>query len=164
MAKVELSGYDLSNCLKQASEFGVAQKGQALGAMIIHEQDIHALGLPFMQGLSLTGTYYWDFNDRTRSFAKRITARTNGIPPNATQANTYAAVHHYLRAVAAIGPVEAKQSGRAVVAQMKRMPIEDNVLSHASVRPDGRVVSDVHLLQVKAPAESRSESQDSPHS
>lgn len=151
-----LSGYDLSNCLKQASEFGVAKGGQVVAAMIIHEQDIHALGMGVMQGLALTGTYYWDFSDRTRAFAKRITPRTNGTPPNATQANAYAAVRHYLRAVRTLDALEAK-SGRAVVARMKQMPIDDEVLTHASIHPDGRVVSDVHLLQVKAPSESASE-------
>lgn len=151
-----LSGYDLSNCLKQASEFGVAKGGQVVAAMIIHEQDIHALGMNVMQGLALTGTYYWDFSDRTRALAKRITARTNGVPPNATQANAYAAVRHYLRAVQALGPSDAK-SGRAAVARMKQMPIDDEVLTHASIRLDGRVVSDVHLLQVKVPSESTGE-------
>ncbi len=151
-----LSGYDLLNCLKQASEFGVANGGQVVAAMIIHEQDVHALGMQVMHGLTLTGTYYWDFSDRTRALAKRITPRTDGIPPNATQANAYAAVRHYLRAVQALGPADAK-SGRAVVAQMKQMPIDDEVLTHASIRSDGRVVSDVHLLQVKAPSESTSE-------
>ena len=40
---------------------------------------------------------------------------------------------------------------------MKAIPVEDDVLTHASIRADGRVVSDVYLFQVKTPAESRSE-------
>ena len=152
-----LSGDDLTNCLKQAAEFGVAKGGQLLGAMLIHEKVIHGLGLAATQGITLTGTYYWNLNERTRSFSKRITGNNHGIPPNSAQAGAYAATRHYLRAVAAMGPAAAKQSGRAVVDQMKRMAIEDDVLTNGSIRPDGRMVSDVYLLQTKAPAESENE-------
>ena len=40
---------------------------------------------------------------------------------------------------------------------MKQIPIEDDVLANASIREDGRVVSDVYLFEVKTPAQSKSE-------
>ena len=40
---------------------------------------------------------------------------------------------------------------------MKQMPVDDDVLSHARVREDGRVVSDAYLFKIKRPADSRSE-------
>ena len=43
----------------------------------------------------------------------------------------------------------------AAVAKMKRIPIDDDVLVNASIRPDGRVVSDVYLFEVNTPAQSR---------
>ena len=152
-----LSGKDLTNCVKQASEFGVTKDGQTLAAMVIHEQDIHAIGLASAQGLSLTGNYYRDLNDRSRAFARRITPVTKGVPPNSSQANAYSAVRHYLKAVAALGPAAAKQSGSVTVARMKELSVKDDVLTNASIRPDGRVVSDVYLLQTKTLAESKSE-------
>jgi branched-chain amino acid transport system substrate-binding protein len=76
------------------------------------------------------------------------------MPPYMGAAGAYSAVRHYLKAVLALGPEAAKASGRATVARMKTIPVEDDVLGHASLREDGRVVSDVSLFQVKKPGES----------
>ena len=152
-----LAGQDLLSCIKQAAELGVGRGGQRLGALIIYLQDIRSLGLATAQGVQLTESFYWDLNDRSRAFAARILPRTGGKPPNMGQAGAYSAVRHYLKAVAALGPAEAKASGRATVARMKQLPIEDDVLANARIREDGRVVSDVFLFQVKRPEDSRSE-------
>jgi branched-chain amino acid transport system substrate-binding protein len=157
MVALALAGADLTNCIKQSAEFGLGRNGQRLAALIIYEQDIRSLGVKAAQGVSLAQSYYWDVNDRTRAFAKRVAAGNGGMPPNMGQAGAYSAVLHYLKAAAALGPAAAKASGRATVARMKEIPIDDDVLSHASIRPDGRVVSDVYLLQVKTPAESKSD-------
>ena len=45
-------------------------------------------------------------------------------------------------------------SGRAAVDQMKAMPVDDPLFK-GKVRIDGRMVHDMYLFQVKAPAESR---------
>lgn len=152
-----LAGQDLLSCVKQAAEMGIGRRNQRIGALIMHWQDLHALGLETAQGLQLTESYYWNVNDRSRAFSKRITPHTNGMPPNMGQAGAYSAVLHYLKAVAALGPAAAKASGRGTVAWMKQIPIEDDVLSNARIREDGRVVSDVYLFEVKKPAESKSE-------
>ena len=73
--------------------------------------DIHALGLPVAQGLRLTEGFYWDLNDRTRAFAKRLAAKSPTNIPNAEHACTYAAVLHYLKAAASLTGTE-KLSGR----------------------------------------------------
>ncbi len=151
-----LAGQDLLNCIKQAAELGVGRGGnQRLGALIIYLQDIKSLGPASAQGLQLTESFYWDMNDRSRAFSKRITPHTNSVPPNMGQAGAYSAVRHYLKAVVSLGVVAAKASGRDAVAEMKQIPIEDDVLNHASIRADGRVVSDVYLFSVKTPAESK---------
>ena len=152
-----LAGADLLNCLKQAREFGLGRDGQRVAALIIYLQDIHSLGLATAQGTRLTESFYWDLNDRTRAFTGRVLAATGGIPPNMGQAGAYSAVRHYLRSASALGLGEAKRSGRAVVEQMKQTPIDDDVLTTARVREDGRVVSDVYLFEVKRPEDSRSE-------
>ena len=73
------------------------------------------------------------------------------------QAGAYSAVRHYLRAAAALTPAAAKASGRAVVERMKALPIDDDILTNASIRADGRVVSDAYLFEVKRPEDSRGE-------
>jgi branched-chain amino acid transport system substrate-binding protein len=75
--------------------------------------------------------------------------------PGSVHAGQYAAVTHYLKAVVALGPERAKASGRAAVDQMKATPTEDPLFGQGKVRRDGRVIHDMHLFEVKAPAESK---------
>ena len=152
-----LAGQDLLNCLKQAGEFGLDKAGQRVVSLIIFVQDVKALGLAAAKGVIVTESFYWDLSDRTRAFTRRVLPRTKGIPPNMGQAGGYSAVSHYLKAVADLGAGEAKKSGRAVVTRMKQLPINDDVLTNARIRLDGRVVSDVYLFEVKSPQESKSE-------
>jgi branched-chain amino acid transport system substrate-binding protein len=34
--------------------------------------DIHAIGLPIPQNLTLTAAFYWDLDDQTRAWLKRF--------------------------------------------------------------------------------------------
>ncbi len=151
-----LAGSDMMNCVKQAGEFGLTRGPQKVAALIINPENVRVLGLNVVQGMYLTESFYWNLNDRTRAFTARVTPRTSGMPPHMGAAGAYSAVRHYLKAVVSLGPTAAKASGRATVARMKQIPVEDDVLTDASIRADGRVVSDVYLFQVKTPAESRS--------
>src|SRR6201747_2751514 len=72
------SGGDTTNSIKQASEFGIVAGGQNLAGLLIYITDIHSIGLQIAQGLILTSPFYWDFNDGTRSFAKRFAAQMRG--------------------------------------------------------------------------------------
>jgi branched-chain amino acid transport system substrate-binding protein len=42
-----------------------------------------------------------------------------------------------------------------VMAKMKETPVDDFMTSRAVIRPDGRLMRDMYLFQVKAPSESR---------
>jgi branched-chain amino acid transport system substrate-binding protein len=148
------AGSDLVTCIKQAAEFGIVRGGQKLAALLMFIQDVHALGLQTAQGLVLSSVFYWDLNDRTRAFSKRIWPAMGDGPANMSQAANYSAVLHYLKAVAALGPAEARKSGLAAVNWMKANKIDDDALQ-ATIRPDGRVVSPVYLFEVKSPEESR---------
>lgn len=152
-----LAGSDLLNCIKQAGEFGLTRGPQKLAALVFYHQYAHSLGLSAAQGTYAAESFYWNVNDRTRAFTARVLPRTSGMPPHMGAAGAYSAVRHYLKAVAALGPAQAKASGRAAVAKMKEIPIDDDVLSNASIRADGRVVSDVYLFEVKSPDESKGE-------
>lgn len=143
-------GQDTVNAVKQAREFGIVSGGQRLVALLMFLSDLRALGLPNAQGLSYVDGFYWDYDDATRQWSARFEKVFRGLKPTMTQAGVYSSVLHYLRAVAASGSTD----GAAVAAQMRRMPIDDPIMRHASIRADGRVIHDMYLYQAKTPAES----------
>lgn len=149
-----LGGNDLPNCIKQADDFGLRDK-MKLASLIVFLNDIHAAGLPVMQKLLFTNSFYWDTNDRTRAFTKRVLPVMNGAYPGMTHAGCYGVTMHYLKAVAAMGVQKAKASGAAAVAQMKKMPTDDDAFGPGRIREDGRAVLPAYLLQVKTPAQSK---------
>jgi branched-chain amino acid transport system substrate-binding protein len=67
----------------------------------------------------------------------------------------YSAVTHYLKAVAALGSDKAKASGRMVVDWMKANPSDDPVYGSCIVRPDGRVIHNLYMFEVKSPEQSK---------
>ncbi|HEX7920103.1 MAG TPA: ABC transporter substrate-binding protein [Bradyrhizobium sp.] len=143
------TGGDLANSIRQAQEFGLAQK-QKLAAFLMQTSDIHAIGLQAAQGLQLATAFYWDLDDKTRDFAARFMARTNKRP-TMVQAGLYSAVMNYLKAVEKSGT----DDGPKVIAQMKDMPIDDFFARNAFLREDGQLIHDMYLVQVKSPAESK---------
>lgn len=145
-------GGDTVNALKQTAEFGVGKNGQKVAALLTFLSDVKAMGLPLAQGLYLTEAFYWDQNDKTREWSQRFFKR-NGAMPTMTQAGTYGAISHYLKAVKAAGSKDADK----VMAQMRSLPINDFMTTNGRLRVDGRVIRDMHLFQVKAPAESKGE-------
>ncbi|HVZ10036.1 ABC transporter substrate-binding protein [Rhodopila sp.] len=149
------AGADLINVIKQAAEFGVVERGQKLAAFVMFINDVHGLGLRVARGLQLTNVYYWDRDDRSRAFAKRVWTAMGNAPPNMSQASNYSATLHYMKAVKALGPAEAKKSGAAAVKWMKAHKLDDDVLQGASIRADGRVMSQAFLCEVKKPEESK---------
>jgi branched-chain amino acid transport system substrate-binding protein len=145
------AGGDTINSIKQASEFGIVKGGQNLAGLLVFISDIHGLGLQTAQGLIFTTTYYWDQNDQTRAFAKRMAAANNGKYPTMVQAGVYAGVLHYLKAV-----VAAKtDDGTKVVEQMKKMPTDDVLFGKGRIRADGRALHPAYLVEVKKPSESK---------
>jgi branched-chain amino acid transport system substrate-binding protein len=143
---------DAATAAKQAGEFGIQAQGQKLVGLLIDVVDLRAIGLPATQGMLLTNGFYWDRDDETRAFARRFFDR-HGRMPTQFQAGVYSSIMHYLKAVQAAGTDEAK----AVVAKMREMPINDFFAKNGNIREDGRMVHDMYLMQVKAPAESKGE-------
>nr|WP_034297233.1 ABC transporter substrate-binding protein [Herbaspirillum sp. RV1423] len=144
-------GSDVVNAIKQARSFSVGDKNQRLVALLVFLSDVHALGLDAAQGLVYTDGFYWDYDNDTRAFSKRFEAQFKNNKPTMVQAGVYSSVYHFLKARAA-----AKTSDWKVVSQkMREIPIHDVVMRNASIRPDGRVIHDMYLYQVKSPAESK---------
>jgi branched-chain amino acid transport system substrate-binding protein len=148
-------GTDTVNCIKQAAEFGIMKGGQKVAGLIFLLHDVHGVGLDAAQGVLLTEPFYWNLNAGTREFGKRFAARFNGVMPGSIHAGQYSAVTHYLKAVAAMGADKAMASGRAAVAQMQAMPTDDPLFGKGKVRIDGRVIHEMHLFEVKSPAQSK---------
>ncbi|MGB6534402.1 MAG: ABC transporter substrate-binding protein [Xanthobacteraceae bacterium] len=146
------AGGDTINSIKQGAEFGIAKGGQNFAGLLVFIPDVQALGLPAAQGLILTEPFYWDMNDATRAWTKRWQVKQPGRFPSEIQAGVYSAILHYLRAVAAI---KSAADGKAVVAQMKKMPTDDPLFGKGYVRADGRTIHPAYLFQVKSPAESK---------
>ncbi|MBR0934279.1 ABC transporter substrate-binding protein [Bradyrhizobium jicamae] len=151
------AGEDLENSVKQAKEFNIESKGAVLTAMLMDVPTVRAIGLTQAQGLYYSNAFYWDMNDNTRAFTRRLVAVNNGTYPAQNVAGAYSATLHYLKAVAALGVGAAQSSGRAVVAQMKAEPFDDPVFGRGTVRADGRMMNNTYLFQVKAPGESTSD-------
>ena len=149
------AGADTVNCIKQAHEFGLTAK-MKIAAMLMYITDVNAVGLDTAQGLSLTESFYWDMNDRTRAFTKRVQSKIGAVKPNMNHAGNYAASLHYLKAVAGMGAVAAKASGADAVAKMKSMPTDDDAFGTGhKIREDGWVMIPAFLFEVKKPAESK---------
>jgi len=146
------AGGDTINSIKQASEFGITQGGQALAGLLMFVNDVHALGLDVAQGLVLTESFYWDLNDQTREWSAKFEEKT-GKKPSMIQAGVYGAVLHYLKAVEAVG----SKDPAAVMAKMKEMPTDDPLFGKGVVRADGRKVHDMYLFRVKKPEDSKGE-------
>jgi branched-chain amino acid transport system substrate-binding protein len=145
------AGSDMMTALKQANEFGLTSGGQSMAALLVNLPDIHALGLASAKDLIFADSFYWDANEKTRAWSKRFMERFNGKAPGSLQAAVYGAVTHYLKAVEA----SKTDAGAKVVAEMKKLPINDFYTTNASIREDGRVIRDMYLLQVKQPSESK---------
>ncbi len=143
------AGGDTVNSIKAANEFGVNKK-MKLAGLLMFVNDVHAVGLNVTQGMYLTDGWYWDTNDESRAWAKKFMAR-NKKAPSMLHAADYSATTQYLNAVKAIGT----DDGDKVMAKLKSTKINDLFAKNGVIRPDGRMVHDMTLMQVKSPAESK---------
>ncbi|CUR73279.1 ABC transporter substrate-binding protein [Achromobacter xylosoxidans] len=143
------AGADATNAIKAANEFGLT-KTMRLAGMIMFINDIHAMGLETAKGMYLTDSWYWNASDETRAWGQKFYERRNAMP-SSLQAADYSAAIQYLRAVKATGTDDADK----VLAYLRENKLDDVYIKNGVVRPDGRVVHDMYLLQVKTPEESK---------
>ena len=143
------AGTDFINSLKAANEFGITRTMKP-AALLAFLTDIHSLGLKTAQGLYLTTGWYWDLNPDTRAYAKRYFAKMNK-QPTMDQAGIYSATMTYLKAVKAVGTTDSDK----VMAELKRMKINDMFATGGYIRADGVMIHDMYVMQVKSPQESK---------
>jgi branched-chain amino acid transport system substrate-binding protein len=143
------AGGDAINSIKAANEFGISKK-MKLAGLLIFINDIHSLGLNLTQGMYLTDGWYWDANSETRAWSKRYFEKMKK-EPSMLQAADYSAASNYLKAVKAVGGDDTEK----VMAYLKANKINDMFAKNGVIRPDGRMVHDMYLMEVKKQSESK---------
>jgi branched-chain amino acid transport system substrate-binding protein len=143
------AGGDTINAIKAANEFGIT-KSMKLAGLLMFINDVHSLTLPLTQNMYLTDSWYWDQNADSRKWAKRYFEKMKKMP-SSLQAADYSAAMNYLNAVKAVGTDNPEK----VVAQLKATKVNDMYAKGGVIRPDGRMVHEMYLMQVKTPAESK---------
>ncbi|MFT3720356.1 ABC transporter substrate-binding protein [Pseudorhodoferax sp.] len=142
------AGGDFISAVKAAREFGIT-KTMKMAGLLVFTTDVHSLGLKNTEGLLLTTSWDWNLDDKTRAFGKKFFDKTKRMPTDVQAAN-YSATMTYLKAVAATKTADSDK----VMEYIKKTPIDD-FYAKGQVRPDGRFVHDMYLMQVKSPSESK---------
>ena len=143
------AGGDFINSVKAANEFGIT-KTMKMAGLLVFINDIHTLGLKTTAGMYLTDGWYWDQSPESRAWSKRYFAKMKK-EPSMLQAADYSATTNYLATVKALKTDDADK----VMAQLKKTKINDMFAKGGEIRPDGRMVHDMYLMQVKAQADSK---------
>jgi branched-chain amino acid transport system substrate-binding protein len=141
------AGGDTVNSIKAANEFGIT-KTMKLAGLLMFINDVHSLGLKATQGMYLTDSWYWNKSPETRAWSRKFFDKEKRMP-SSLQAADYSVALNYLQAVKAVGTDDADK----VLAQLHKSKVND-MYAKGSIRPDGRMVHDMYLMQVKTPAES----------
>ncbi|WP_353194642.1 ABC transporter substrate-binding protein [Pusillimonas noertemannii] len=142
------AGGDLIASIKTAHEFGVTKKMQLAG-LLMFINDVHAVGLEAAQGMYLTDGWYWNQNQETTAWSRRYFEKVKSMP-NVIQAGNYSATTQYLKAVAAVGTADPDK----VLAHLRNEKVNDMFAKDGYIRPDGRMVHDMYLVQIKSPEQS----------
>ncbi|WHZ10924.1 MAG: Broad-specificity amino acid ABC transporter, substrate-binding protein [Burkholderiaceae bacterium] len=143
------AGGDFDNSMKAASQFGITKTMKVAG-LLVFINDIHALGLKATEGLQLAAPWYWNEDAASRKFARRFFDKYHRMP-SFIQAGDYSATMSWLEAAKKAGTID----GTKVMAELKKMKINDMFVKNGHIRADGLLLNDMHLYQVKTPAESQ---------
>jgi branched-chain amino acid transport system substrate-binding protein len=143
------AGADFRNAIAQADEFNIRGSMQIV-ALQVTLTDVPALGLAHAHDLLFTDSFYWDRTPETRAFSNEFFKR-HGAMPTAYQAGVNSSLRHYFKAVAATNSVDPE----TVIAQMRKVPVDDFFAHGGKVREDGRMVHDMYLMRIKKPEESK---------
>ena len=149
------AGADTVNAIRHASTLGIIAEDVRLAAPLMFIGGVHALGLQVAQGIVVSDPFYWDRDDGTRRFSRRLQPTLGDGRPDMGLAGCYAGTFHYLKAVMEMGIAEARRSGAATVARMKAIPTNDDCFGQGKICADGRCLHSVCLYEVKSLVESK---------
>jgi len=143
------AGQDMINAVRSSFDLLRVSRGEIMLAAVASAlNDVHLMTPQLAQGLRLAHSFYWNQDSEARAWSKRFYDRTGAMPSD-LQAGVYSALTHYFKAVRASGSDHAP----TVVRKMHEIPIRDPIVRNARLREDGRMVHDIYLLRVKAPAD-----------
>ena len=145
-------GDDAINAVKTAREFGLTDKQKVVPFGLDSLPAIHATSLPLAQGMMYVSPWLPDRDDAAKAFFAKFLERRK-TAPSTFQVGTYSAVRSYLKAIEATNSDDPK----IVIAKMREMLVSDAFTPNGHLRPDGRMVHDVYLVQIKSPAELQGE-------
>ncbi|MCB1461834.1 MAG: ABC transporter substrate-binding protein [Nitratireductor sp.] len=145
---LNLSGPELVNALKQIQEFGLIAGGMKVAVTFVHQAGARAIGPEALQGVRFSAPWFWNKDDASRDFGERMREIT-GHAPGWIAAGNYSAVTNYLKAVEKAGTDDAD----AVLKAMREIKIEDFFVNNSTLYPNGRLIHDMYLLEVKKPSE-----------
>lgn len=146
-----LNGPELINAVKQIQEFGINQT-MKIAAHAINDFEAKGAGAETLKGIQFMLPWNWVLDDQTRAFHKRLMERS-GFSATWDHAGVYSAVLNYLKAVEATGSQDAK----TIFAKLQEMKIEDVFARNAKLLPNGRLIHDVYVLEIKDPSEVKEE-------
>ncbi|HEY7990967.1 MAG TPA: ABC transporter substrate-binding protein [Stellaceae bacterium] len=146
------SGNDMTNTIKAAKEFGLVDSGVKIVPI--------SLDLPFVEqqgGLNVVGGMFLPLpwypgatGEKGLAYSKEFQKR-QGTPAPYLFVGLYSAVRTYLLAAQAT----KTDNPKSIFDYMRAHVIDDAFTKHGVLRPDGRMVHDVYLMQLKKPSESK---------
>lgn len=145
-------GDDAINAVKSAREFGITQHQKVVPFGLDSLPAIRATSLKLAQGMMYVSPWLPNGDDDSKAFFAKFLERRK-VAPSSFQVGTYSVVRSYLKAVQATNSDDPK----TVIAKMRETPVHDAFTPHGVLRPDGRMVHDVYVVQIKSPAESKSD-------
>ena len=145
-------GDDAINSVKSAREFGITEKQKVVPLGLDSLPAIRATSLQLAQGMMYVSPWLPNVDEAAKAFFAKFLERRKTAPAT-FQVGTYSVVRSYLKAVEATSSTDPK----TVIAKMRETPVHDAFTPSGTLRPDGRMVHDVYLVQIKSPAESKGE-------
>ena len=145
-------GDDAINSVKSAREFGITEKQKVVPFGLDSLPAIHATSLQLAQGMMYVSPWLPDRDAAAKTFFAKFLERRK-TAPSSFQVGTYSVVRSYLKAVEATNSDDPK----TVIAKMRETRVDDAFTPNGTLRPDGRMVHDVYVVQIKSPAESKGE-------
>ena len=146
------AGQDTVNAIKQANQFRIVQGGQKLAGMLVFISDVHSMGQDIAQGLQFTTAFVWNQNDEAEEWSRRFYDRHDAMP-TMVHAGVYSAVSNYLKAIDETGTDDSD----AVRKALGEMTLNDVFVKGGKIAPNGSMLHDMYLVEVKKPEEATEE-------
>jgi branched-chain amino acid transport system substrate-binding protein len=145
------AGGDTTNAIKAAKDFGLIASGVKIVPLSLDVPFIESSGgLATLQGAMMTLPWYPGANPpQSQWFSTEFQKRQHMLAPY-LMVGLYSAVHTYLLAAHATKSDDPSK----IFPWMRAHKIDDAFTKDGVLRPDGRMVHSVFLVQVKTPKES----------